>query len=223
METLKLSYSNRKINDLAKSLGYTKKQVVAFDLPAGYTCPMASVCKSQADRATGKITDGKDCKFRCYAASTESVFSNVRKNRWDNFEKLNACKSADEMARLIVASLPASVKVVRVHSSGDFFSKMYFDAWRKVASQKPDVTFFGYTKVLPYVKAEKTANFALVYSMGGRMDGKVTNEPFSLVVKSAGDTSLPTPCDFDPAGDFAYIMRGGSFALTLHGTQPAKA
>ena len=71
---LKFSTGNRKINDLAKDLGLSKKEVVAFDLPAGYTCPAADICKSQANRENGKITDGENCQFRCYAASTESAF-----------------------------------------------------------------------------------------------------------------------------------------------------
>lgn len=217
---LKFSTGNRKINDLAKDLGLSKKEVVAFDLPAGYTCPAADICKSQANRENGKITDGENCQFRCYAASTESVFTSVRNLRWHNYSELTSSK---DMVKLISDSINSKIKVIRIHSSGDFFSKAYFQAWVKVAELHPEVTIFGYTKVLPYVKAQKPENFKLVYSHGGIFDNKVTNEPVSYVVASENQAIGSLPCKDNPAGDFYEIMKGNSFSLLIHGTQPAKA
>jgi len=222
--TLHFSKNNRKVSAISDLLGIPKNSVVAFDQPAGYTCPMANECQSYANKMTGKITDGKNCKFRCYAASLESAFTSVRKAHWRNFDALFG-KSIDEMASIIIADMPKGIKVVRIHSSGDFFSRDYFMAWIKVAESLPEIEFFGYTKILPYVQYDKPDNFNLHYSVGGKMDAEHTNEPFAKVVKSVQDAikiGLPVACETHPADDFLMIKNRVSFALPIHGTQPAK-
>lgn len=219
---LKFSFGNRKLHELADMLSLPRKAVASFDLPAGYTCPMASLCKSYAHKVTGKITDGKDMKFRCYAASGEAVFTSVRKSRWHNFDTLNG-KSIFEMTCEILSSLPKGIKIIRIHSSGDFFSRDYFMAWLAVAELHPEITFFGYTKVLEYVQYSKPDNFHLVYSYGGKQDDKVTNEPVAYVVTSLDERNVPIACQSKPADDYYYVVQGKSFGILLHGTQPAKA
>ena len=226
MTKLTFSKGNRKLNELAKDLGLAKSQVVSFDLPAGYTCPNASECLSKADKVTGKITDGKSMKFRCYAASGEARFKNVRLAHWQNFEAIHGL-STDEIANLILSELPKGVKIVRIHASGDFFNKSYFNAWVRVAGSRPDIIFFGYTKVLGYVSAGKPQNFKLVYSFGGKQDSKLTTEPTCFVVSDISQAILKgikIACpETKSANDFQYILRGESFALLVHGTQPAKS
>lgn len=226
MTKLTFSKGNRKLNELAKDLGLAKSQVVSFDLPAGHTCPMASECLSKSDKVTGKITDGKSMKFRCYAASSEAAFTSVRKAHWQNFDAVQGL-STDEIADLILSELPKGVRIVRIHASGDFFSKRYFQAWVRVAFYRPDVTFFGYTKVLEYVKAGKPGNFKLVYSYGGKQDNLLTDEPTCFVVTNVEQAILKgveIACpDSKSANDFQYVVGGKSFALLIHGTQPAKS
>lgn len=225
MAKLSFSKGNRKLNELATDLGLKKSQVISFDLPAGHTCPMASECLSKADKITGKITDGQEMKFRCYAASSEAAFTSVRNAHWKNFDAIRNL-SIDEITDLILSELPEGVRVVRIHASGDFFSKRYFQAWVRVAFYRPDVTFFGYTKVIEYVKAGKPGNFKLVYSFGGKQDDLLTDEPTCFVIGSIEqaimkgvEIACPTS---NSANDFGYIMGGKSFALLIHGTQPAK-
>src|SRR5690242_4006625 len=78
--------------------------IFTFSLPAGHACPFARDCQSRADRETGKVKDGPDTAFRCYAASMEARHSSVRGSRWHNFELLRG-KSRADMARLILESL----------------------------------------------------------------------------------------------------------------------
>lgn len=222
MDLLKFSSSNSKMNKLAKFKNLKGRQVVSFDLPAGYTCPMASLCLSKADRVTGKITDGKDAQFRCYASSLEAVFKPARAMHWHNFDLL---RKSDNMVELIENSLPADIKIVRIHSSGDFFNKKYFQAWVAVAVNHPEISFFAYTKILPYVSVELPKNFGLVYSMGGKLDNQITNEPRAYVVQTSLDAEkmgLPVSCLVNPVDDFDYVMSRQSFALVLHGIQPRK-
>jgi len=221
---LTFSVGNTKILALAQALGLNSKQVTSFDLPAGYTCPCADTCHSFADRESGRITDGDNCKFRCYAASMEARYSASRRSHWRNFDTLRKLTQV-QMVDLILSSLPKEIKIIRIHASGDFFSKKYFQAWVKVAEKLPDIKFFGYTKILPYVKADKPDNFRLVYSYGGKMDSKVTCEPIAYVVRNIAEArkrKLQPACVKSPADDFDFIMAGRTFALCLHGTQPAK-
>lgn len=221
MKKLKFGNSNRKMNQLAVDKGLAKAWVYSFDLPAGYTCPKANICLSRADRKTGKITDGKNCQFRCYAASGEWL-SVVRNARWYNYELL---KASDNMVDLILSSLPRNARIIRIHSSGDFFSDAYFNAWLEVAKVRSDIQFFAYTKVLKYVQAEKPSNLSIVYSIGGKDDALRTTEPACYVVKNEAEAealnikvACPSP---EVADDYDFILRGESFAILLHGTQPA--
>jgi len=215
---LKFGRRNGKLNGMAKVLGLRKCEVLSFDLPAGYTCPAASICKAYADKGNGKIIDSKTMVFRCYAASVESRFKNSRLAHWHNYDLLKNL-SESKMVELINRSIPKTAKIIRLHSSGDFFSKDYFNAWLEVALKNSNITFFGYTKVIDYVKAEKPSNFKLVYSMGGTMDNQVDGSiPTCRIVEYSEDSICKTKDDSHE--DFEYIMKGLSFTINLHGTQP---
>jgi len=219
---LKLSYGNSKIKLLAGYLGYAQKQVASFDLPAGYTCPASFLCQSFSNRETGHVTDGKNMKFRCYAVSSESAFPATRRLRWHNFDILKSM-STNAMVEIIESSIPNQIKVLRIHSSGDYFTRNYFNAWVQVAQNHPEIIFFGYSKILEYTHYN-TDNFKIVYSIGGKYDNQVTNESTIRVVdtvEQGHSLGLPVACDNHPADDYDYIMGGVSFAIALHGTQPA--
>jgi hypothetical protein len=221
---LTFSFHNQKINELASHLGLSRNQVVAFDLPAGYTCPMASLCRTYANRKTGMIIKGIGSKFRCYAASVEGRYPAVRRARWHNYEQLQGLSLRDSIA-LIDESLPTNIRVMRIHSSGDFFGETYFRAWYDVAYNHSNIMFFGYTKILDYVRFSLNMNlhnFKLVYSHGGKHDNFVAGEPVAYVVNHAEDArkiGVPVSCANYPADDYDYIVAGESFALKLHGNQ----
>jgi hypothetical protein len=223
---LKFSKGNRKLQALASEFGIPKSHVVGFDLPAGHTCPFADACLTFADKNTGIQTVGENNQFKCFASNIESAFTNTRKAHWHNYDLLNGLP-VYKMVKLINDSLPQNVKVVRIHASGDFFCNDYFNAWCQVASINPEIVFYGYSKGLQYVKADKPENFKLVYSWGGKLDSKVTPDvPVSYVVNSQAQAvklGLALPCEIADAGDYFSILNQKSFALVLHGTQPRTA
>jgi hypothetical protein len=200
--------------------------IVTFSLPAGHSCPFALDCLSKADRLTGKITDGKATVFRCFAASQEALFGNVRRSRWDNYEMLKEAKSVEKMMALIQDSLPKGYTYVRVHVSGDFYSERYFLAWLNIALNNPLMVFYGYTKATPFLVKFKQyipRNFRFTASKGGTRDNLISKHRLKSAevvysVKEAADKGLQIDHD-----DSHAIMSDHSFALLIHGTQPAKS
>jgi hypothetical protein len=195
-----------------------------FSLPAGWSCNFAKECYSKADRKTGTITDGKNCQFRCFAASEECVFTNVRQARWRNFEMLKNAKSLEKMANLIQRSLPFGIGIIRVHPSGDFFNETYFLAWLNVALNNPMLICYGYTKCIPFLikyKKHIPSNFRFTASMGGKCDNLVKKHKlrYAQVIFSTEEARRKNlPVDHD---DSEALYGKQNFLLLLHGKQPA--
>ena len=222
--TLKFSRWNSKMHALAKSEGLRKRDVIAFDLPAGWTCPAATECLSRSDRATGKITDGPATRYRCYAASQEAAFPAARRLRWHNFDALKGIgfDNAEGMALALYESLQTlAPKIVRIHASGDFITPEYLHAWVIVAKAMPSITFYGYTKradLLPRF-GSLPANLRLMVSAGGRYDRRHARYPRAHVVYSVD--GHPFPVYTDEQSETA-CMRNETFGLLIHGTQPKR-
>jgi hypothetical protein len=129
------------------------------------------------------------------------------------------------MSELICASLPSKgISLVRIHASGDFFNQDYFDAWLIAARKNPQLTFYAYTKMLPLWVRRKGAiprNFKLVASRGGLHDAMIATHKLrsvTVVFSEAQAKKLRLPLDHD---DTLAWKSDKSFALPLHGTQPA--
>lgn len=211
---------------LAKMLNLNKNQVASADLPCGYTCPCANECKAFAHPITGKIIDGKDMKYRCYGASIECMYKSARAAHWYNFDLLRNAESVGGMTDVLLGGIGSNIKILRVHSFGDFFNENYFKAWVNVAEKLSDVSIFAYTKVLNYVSAHKPENLAIQYSYGGLMDEQLTNEPTAYVVRSKAEAEakgIELSCQIEPADDYNFILDKKSFGLLIHGTQPKRS
>lgn len=207
---------------------------VSFSLPAGYTCPMADVCKSMAHRKGKAFKDGKKIKdqgdIRCYAASTEVQYKNVRNNRWRNYDLLRDVGSVENMSDLILRSIQyyeqnnGKIGTFRIHDSGDFFSQDYFDAWVQAARQRNDIHFYAYTKSISYWKARRDSippNLKLIASEGGKEDDIMHKEKFrkSTIVKDVDDAKQrKLPIDVD---DSLAAFGDTDTALLVHGGQQA--
>jgi hypothetical protein len=176
---------------------------------------------ARADRETGKLQDGPSQSFRCFAAGDESRFPNVRRLRWHNFNLLKG-KTLEEMAELILNSLPADANMVRLHVSGDFFSDTYFLAWMDVAKAKPETLFYTYTKSLPIWLRHRSsvpANFKLTASEGGKHDDLIESESLkSAKVLFSIEEARELGLEIDHDDSHAYAS-DKSFALLLHGKQ----
>ena len=228
MTFLKFGEPNSKLKKLLKKMRLILK---TFTLPAGWSCPAAQDCLSKADRETGKIQDGPDTEFRCFAASAEATYPSLRNMVWHNFELLKEALKLDAQAGfenmphtsdLIHKSLPKKFDIMRVHVGGDYFSKKYLQAWIEVAKKNPDKIFYSYSKSLHFFKQfALPENLVLTASRGGKYDDLIDLHGWkeALVVYSEQEAEEKgLEIDHD---DTHAAFGEKNFALLIHGTQPA--
>jgi len=206
------------------------KNIPYISLPAAYSCPFASACKSKViidEEGKKRIVDYGD--YRCFSTQAEVYIPQVYANRHRNFDLLKVMKTSDEMFELINKSLihykqtKGTFKVFRIHSDGDFFNQLYFDAWLKVAEINPSTIYYAYTKSLIYwIKRKDSipANLKLIASYGGRMDDLIEKENLRhcIVVKSV-EEAIEKELHIDVDDSLAFDT-DINFALLLHGSQP---
>ena len=233
---LKFSKANAKTQALANDAELAEylqgnRKIYSLDLLSGWSCPHAKDCLSKAvvqDNGKRKIKDGKDTQFRCFSASQEVQYTNVYNSRKHNFDLLRNLHFED-MVELINSSLPKNAGIVRIHVAGDFFSQQYLDAWYIVALRNPKILFYAYTKSLRFWVGGVTEmpilhNFVLTASYGGRDDHMI--DQFNLrsakvVFSEAEAKELGLAIDHDDSHAAKPSLRDNSFALLIHGTQPA--
>lgn len=222
----------RKVAELQKYLGKVgriNRKIYSLDLLAGWTCPGAKECLSKVvvidDKR--KIQDGKDCVFRCYAASGEVRLPNVYALHKHNTDLLKSLRSESKMVELIERSMPSDAGILRWHSSGGFFNRTYFDAVATVARNHSNKLFYAYLKNLVVLQDRDMVdpsngvfmdNFMLTASRGGRYDHLI--EPLKMREVVIVNYDYEATMDIDDNDSHAATM-GGSFNLLIHGSQPA--
>ena len=94
--------------------------------------------------------DCKDCSKDCYAVKASKAYPTCNNFRWlityMAINHLDVLKAwiIEDLAR--IAKNNKSVKYVRIHESGDFFSQNYLDMWKDVVKLFPMFRFYFYTK-----------------------------------------------------------------------------
>ena len=231
-DKLKKLYNAAALNEwLDRKIGKKKAKVYSFSILAGVDCPFANECKSKAEvGANGKrtIKDGPNTKFRCFSASQETQYDHVYDSRKHNHDILHGLNDRWDMADAIESAIPDDAGVIRIHVSGDFFNYEYFMAWLIVASRRPDILFYAYTKSLPYFVRSREympENLRITASRGGKRDDMIDsfNLKEAVVVYSeqeAEEKNLIIDNDDSHAADPSVDY---SFALLIHGTQPPKS
>ena len=229
-DLLKFGEPNAKLKKMLKKMRLILK---TFTLPAGHTCPAAKDCLSRADRITGKIKDGPDTLWRCFAASAEATYPSLRNMVWYNFELLKQALKLDSKEAGFenctshhranqCKSLPKKFDIMRVHVGGDFFSKLYLRAWIDVARQNPDKIFYAYSKSLHFfLEWALPSNLVLTASRGGKYDELIDVAGWKeAVVVYSEEEAKERGLDIDHDDSHAAFGKE-DFALLIHGTQPA--
>jgi len=235
--SIKFSAANTKLKKLYKVAALAKwldgkKKIYSFDLLSGWACPQADKCMSRAILVDGKrrIQDGPNTEFRCFSASQEVVYTNVYNLRKANFDTIRSLKTVDEIVSTIQAALPKNAGIVRIHVAGDFFNKLYFQAWLQVARNNPSILFYAYTKALNnWIENREVVNaipnLVLTASRGGRLDHYIDLYQLrEAIVFNTTEEADDFNFEIDSDDSHAAIpeQRNKSFALIIHGTQPKK-
>ena len=127
-----------------------KDGIACFSLPAVKTCPFAAECK--------KI---------CYACKGMYRFPSVKAKRERNYKLTQSKRFLAVMDAEVKA---CKAKIIRIHDSGDFYSRQYAAEWIEIIRNNPDKLFYCYTKSACFIWADWPSNFILIMSVGGVND-----------------------------------------------------
>ena len=139
--------------------------------------------------ASGKLTCpfADKCVKYCYAQKGAYSWGNVK----PAFEKRYELTKTEEFVDLISDEIRRKkVDFLRVHDSGDYYSRKYRDKWFTIMNRFPHVKFYSYTNSLPLFRGVKLPdNFCTIYSDGGKLADTIDKfkERHSIVFKSLDD------------------------------------
>ena len=149
---MNLLTQNTKLKKTSKELGL---RVFNFGIPAyksssgKLTCPMADEC----------------VKF-CYAKKGAYIWSNVK----PAFEKRYQLSKTDKFVEAMNAEIrKKKPDYVRVHDSGDYYSRAYLKKWIDIANSNPNVRFYSYTNMIDMMlKTSLPDNYDIIFSDSGK-------------------------------------------------------
>lgn len=142
---------------LKKTSKLNNVRVFNFGIPAQDTCIWAGECK----------------KF-CYASKGAYIWSNVK----PAFQRRFEITKRDNFPQLMIVEIVKKKAThIRIHDSGDFYSREYIQKWFKIMDTMPEVTFYAYSKSLPLFEGVKLPkNFILIKSEGGKRDDLINHK-----------------------------------------------
>lgn len=149
---MNLLTQNSKLKKTSKALSL---RVFNFGIPAyksasgKLTCPMADEC----------------VKF-CYAKKGAYIWGNVK----PAFEKRYELSKTDDFISAMNAEIQAKKPdYIRVHDSGDYYSKAYLDKWIEIAIHNPNVRFYSYTNMIEmFLNTSLPDNYDIIFSDSGK-------------------------------------------------------
>ena len=149
---MNLLTQNSKLKRTSKELGV---RVFNFGIPAyksasgKLTCPFADTC----------------VKF-CYAKKGAYIWSNVQPAFEKRYQLSKTDKFIQAMSDEITKKKP---DYIRVHDSGDYYSKAYLNKWLAIADIHTDVRFYSYTNCVQMLKdVDLPNNYDIIFSDSGK-------------------------------------------------------
>ena len=182
---------NSKLKKTSKINGM---KIFNFGIPAVETCIGATTCKTY-----------------CYAKKGAYAWPVVKAayNR-----RLVASKQDDFCEVLFNEIVMSQATHIRIHDSGDFYSREYLNKWLTVADSLPHVTFYCYTKSVPlFLGSKLPSNFKAVFSFGGRYDHLIDTEKHAHC--KVFDTKMPSNY-IDATNDDLLVLSGKNIGLIKH-------
>ena len=92
-------------------------------------------------------------------------------SKWSEL-KLKASLKDDFVEAMNQDIKDKKAEYVRVHDSGDYYSKEYLLKWFQIAQDNPDVKFYSYTNNITMIKNLKSIpiNFDFIFSDSGKQN-----------------------------------------------------
>lgn len=143
---------NSKLKKTSKVLGL---KVFNFGIPA---------YKSSSGKLTCPFAD--ECVKFCYARKGAYIWSNVK----PAFEKRYELSKTDDFVNAMYHEISKKKPdYIRVHDSGDYYSKEYLQKWIDIANLFPEVKFYSYTNSVAMLKSVSLPdNFDVIFSNSGK-------------------------------------------------------
>lgn len=173
---MNLLTQNSKLKKTSKELGV---KVMNFGLPA---------YKSQSGKLICPMADS--CIKFCYARKGAYIWSNVKPAFEKRYELSKTDQFVDAMCDEIVKKKP---DYVRVHDSGDYYSRAYLKKWIEIAIRNPQVKFYSYTNMVQLFKETNLPkNFDVIFSNSGKQTQLIDKQAdrYTDIFKSEEELNL---------------------------------
>ena len=110
----------------------------------------------------------------CYAKKGAYIWSNVQ----PAFEKRYQITKQDDFVEQMTTEIAKKKPdYIRVHDSGDYYSKEYLRRWLQIAAIHPDIKFYSYTNCVEMLKSvELPDNYDIIYSDSGRQKDMINQK-----------------------------------------------
>jgi hypothetical protein len=170
---MNLLTQNSKLRKTSKNLGV---KVFNFGIPA---------YKSMSGKLTCPFAD--ECVKFCYAQKGAYIWSNVKPAFEKRYELTRSAEFVSKMSDELMKKRP---DYVRVHDSGDYYSKAYLQKWIDIANLFPEIKFYSYTNSVAMLKeANLPSNFDVIFSDSGKQKNliDVINDRHTKIFSSKND------------------------------------
>ncbi len=187
--------------------------VWTFSIPAGHTCPFKGACVRFCYASTGNYTcpEPRACYARNLAFSQNPHFASFMLAEVREAARLDAKRGLNT--------------VIRLHDTGDFYSRKYLADWIEIAHNCRDllnVSFYAYSKSVPWVQEVQDLfprNFEVILSECGTHDHLLPKAHARVVPVGY----VPTEGEFlggkDDLANLRAIRRGETLCLEAHGAR----
>lgn len=190
-----------------KKMKKSGQRVFNFGIPALKTCSKALACASD-----------------CYARQGAYAWSNVQQA----YERRYEASLRSNFPELLINEVMRMRKKpthIRIHDSGDFYSKEYVMKWFKIIRDMPEITFYAYTKEVALFKSiEKymPENFTIIYSYGGKEDHLIDKENDRHAMVFETKEEMPENYINASDNDLLAISENKRVGLVYHGQKKMK-
>lgn len=158
---MNLLTQNSKIKETSEKVGLN---IFNFSIPA---------YKSASGKLTCPFAD--DCVKYCYAQ--KGNYKRFPKIGQLMEERYQLTKQSIFVALMNIEIKKKKVDAIRIHDSGDFYSKEYLEKWVTIAKDNPMIKFYAYTKSIPlFLGKELPENMDIIFSTGSKKDNLINFE-----------------------------------------------